>query len=106
MAQRREPWRREEHGEWKTGNRQWKTGQLTGPPFPVFHRFCRPAAQLVVEVDGDSHAQQTDYDAERTQWLNQQRGYRVLRFTNDEVHQNIDAVVEAIAAALHPEAGG
>jgi very-short-patch-repair endonuclease len=43
--------------------------------------FC-PAAKLVIEVDGDSHAEQAEYDCERTQWLNQQKGYRVLRVAN------------------------
>ncbi|HEX7424315.1 MAG TPA: DUF559 domain-containing protein [Terriglobales bacterium] len=61
--------------------------------------FC-PAAKLVIEVDGDSHAEQTDYDAERTRWLNQHKGYTVLRFTNAEVHRNLTAVLDVIVAAL------
>ncbi|MFI5395862.1 MAG: endonuclease domain-containing protein [Candidatus Binatia bacterium] len=61
--------------------------------------FC-PAAKLVIEVDGDTHAEQTDYDAERTRWLNEQKGHTVLRFTNDDVHRNLAAVLDAIAAAL------
>ncbi|HEX7407891.1 MAG TPA: DUF559 domain-containing protein [Candidatus Binatia bacterium] len=61
--------------------------------------FC-PAAKLVIEVDGDTHAEQTDYDAERTRWLNQQKGYTVLRFTNGDVHRNLTAVLDAIVAAL------
>jgi very-short-patch-repair endonuclease len=55
---------------------------------------------LVVEVDGDSHATQADYDAARTEWLDEQKHYRVLRFTNREVRQNIDAVLDAILQAL------
>ena len=61
--------------------------------------FC-PASKLVIEVDGDSHAEQPEYDAERTRWLEQQKRYRVIRFTNEEVHRNIEAVVDAITAAL------
>ncbi len=61
--------------------------------------FC-PAAKLVIEVDGDTHAEQTDYDAERTRWLNEQKGYGVLRFSNDDVHSNLPAVLDAIVAAL------
>ena len=61
--------------------------------------FCA-RAKLVVEVDGDSHVTQADYDAARTQWLNEQKHYRVLRFTNDEVHHRIEAVLEAILEAL------
>ena len=65
-----------------------------------FVDFACHQARLVIEVDGDSHAQHTDYDAERTQWLNQQRGYRVLRFWNDEILQNTAAVVKRIAEGL------
>jgi very-short-patch-repair endonuclease len=61
--------------------------------------FCaRP--KLVIEIDGDVHALQQQYDAERTQWLNAQRHYRVMRFTNDDVLHNIDSVLDAIAAAV------
>jgi very-short-patch-repair endonuclease len=62
--------------------------------------FCA-AAKLVIEVDGDSHCDRAEYDAERTCWLNEQKKYRVLRFTNDAVHENIEAVLEKIWAALN-----
>ena len=62
--------------------------------------FYCPAARVVVEVDGDVHARQVEYDAERTRWLERERGCRVLRFTNDEVRDQLDAVVEAILAVL------
>ncbi len=61
--------------------------------------FCAKS-KLVIEVDGDSHAEQMEYDTVRTQWLNEQHNYRVLRFTNREVLTNIEAVVEAIRMAL------
>ncbi len=61
--------------------------------------FCAKS-KLVIEVDGDSHAEQLEYDAARTQWLNEQHYYRVLRFTNRDVLTNTAAVVEAIRAAL------
>ena len=61
--------------------------------------FCA-TAKLVIEIDGDVHALQQEYDAERTQWLNAQHRYRVIRFTNDDVLHNIEAVLEAIAVAL------
>ena len=54
----------------------------------------------MIEVDGDSHAEQMEYDAARTQWLNEQHHYRVLRFTNREVLTNIEAVIAAIRAML------
>lgn len=55
--------------------------------------------KLIVEVDGGQHAEQLDYDAARTAWLEAQ-GYRVLRFWNNEVLQNIEGVVTVIRAAL------
>jgi len=61
--------------------------------------FCAKA-KLVVEVDGDSHADQVEYDEERTKWLNEQKRYRAIRFTNREVRENIEAVVEKIREEL------
>ena len=55
--------------------------------------------RLVIEIDGDSHAGQADYDAARTAWLREQ-GYTVIRFTNREVDQQIDALLEAIAREI------
>ena len=60
---------------------------------------CRTPKMLVVEVDGDTHALQPAYDEQRTGFL-QNKGYRVLRFTNREVGTNLDGVLTAIAAAL------
>ena len=61
--------------------------------------FCA-AAKLVIEVDGDSHCDRAEHDAERTRWLNEQRDYRVLRFTNQAVYESIEAVLGQIRAAL------
>jgi very-short-patch-repair endonuclease len=54
---------------------------------------------LVIEVDGDTHAVQGAYDAHRTALL-ESRGYRVLRFTNQDVATNLDAVLMTIGEAL------
>ena len=64
-------------------------------PFIVdfYCAFCR----LVVEIDGDDHAQRMERDAARTDWLNQ-HCYRVIRFSNQDVARNLDAVLEAILA--------
>jgi len=56
--------------------------------------------KMVIEVDGGSHLEQQEYDKERTRWLEEEKGYRVIRFTNDDVFQNIHAVVEAIRDAV------
>ena len=56
--------------------------------------FCHECA-LVIEVDGDSHVSQVEYDHARAEWLND-RGYHVVRFTNQEVERQLPAVLEVI----------
>lgn len=58
--------------------------------------FC-PEAKLIIEVDGGQHV--TDSSA-RTRWL-EGRGYRVIRFWNNDVLQNTDGVVTRIREMLH-----
>jgi very-short-patch-repair endonuclease len=53
---------------------------------------------LVVEVDGEQHAESA-YDASRDSWLAAE-GLRVLRVYNQEVTGNLDGVREAILEAL------
>jgi very-short-patch-repair endonuclease len=62
---------------------------------------CLPA-RLVIEVDGQSHDLTVDSDERRTLWLEGQ-GFRVLRFTNDQVRYHLPDVVDTIAAALPGE---
>jgi very-short-patch-repair endonuclease len=57
--------------------------------------FYCASRRLVIEVDGDSHAEQVAYDSARSEWLGG-RGYRVVRFSNREVDRELDAVLEAI----------
>jgi very-short-patch-repair endonuclease len=59
--------------------------------------YCHEA-RLVVELDGESHAFQEEYDAARTEWLEAQ-GLRVLRFPNQVVMKNMESVLEAILMA-------
>jgi very-short-patch-repair endonuclease len=53
---------------------------------------------LVVELDGGRHAASEASDDRRTAWL-ESRGWRVIRFWNNEVNENLDGVLQAIAAA-------
>ena len=57
--------------------------------------------RLVIEVDGGYHfiGQQMVSDAERTSYLNQ-KGFDVLRFTNEEVLGNIDGVLNSIKSVI------
>ena len=54
---------------------------------------------LAVEVDGGQHADRHQEDALRTRTLTD-AGFKVLRFWNSEVMQDIDAVKESIWLAL------
>ena len=55
--------------------------------------------KLIIEVDGEIHTTQQEYDEGRTYELNE-LGYKVIRFTNDEVLNNIDFVLQKINDAL------
>jgi len=57
---------------------------------------------LVLEIDGGQHSERAASDAERTAWL-EARGFRVLRFWNNQVLNEIEAVKEAILLALDSE---
>jgi very-short-patch-repair endonuclease len=56
--------------------------------------YCALAA-LVVELDGDSHADSEEYDTIRT-GLFVERGLKVLRFWNAEVFEDSESVAETI----------
>jgi very-short-patch-repair endonuclease len=66
--------------------------------------YCH-AAGLVVEVDGDIHLEQQEYDRERDKHLSA-RGLRVLRFYNTDVNKDIEAVLEVILKACREEDAG
>ncbi len=59
-------------------------------------------AKLIVELDGGQHAVNSVADDERTAWLEGQ-GFRVLRFWNNDVLDNIEGVVERILMGLSGE---
>src|SRR5215470_9768766 len=62
--------------------------------------FVSHSCRLVVEVDGESHDFQSsvNYDSRRDAWL-ASHGYRVLRFTNQEVVKSLEGVVVTISQA-------
>ena len=57
--------------------------------------FCAPRKKLIIELDGSQHLEQEEYDEERTAYL-KSKGYRVLRFWNNDVTNNIDSVLTVI----------
>jgi len=66
--------------------------------------FCAPRKKLIIELDGSQHLEQKEYDEERTKYL-EARGYRVLRFWNNDVLNNTEAVVKVIWSVLDEEKG-
>jgi very-short-patch-repair endonuclease len=56
------------------------------------------AKGLIIELDGGQHNGRTK-DEERTAWL-ESRGYKVLRFWNNDVLKNREAVLTTILLAL------
>jgi len=63
--------------------------------------YCH-AARLVIEVDGEIHQQQAEYDAERSKVLSA-RGVRLLRIRNVEVRQNLNNILVRISKACCEE---
>ncbi|MGE0019418.1 MAG: endonuclease domain-containing protein [Draconibacterium sp.] len=60
--------------------------------------YCH-AARLVVELDGEIHRTQKDYDAARTEEMNNFE-VEVIRFKNEEVFTQIDSVVLKITETV------
>jgi len=61
--------------------------------------FCSVSRRLVIELDGESHYTQSRYDARRSAWL-RRKGYRILRFTNYELGEELTGVLATIARAV------
>jgi len=62
--------------------------------------FCAPRQKLIIELDGSQHLEQKEYDEERTKYL-EARGYRVLRFWNNDITNDTDEVLKVILSALN-----
>ena len=60
--------------------------------------FYCPLAKLVIEVDGSVHDDQEEYDREREEII-ENLGYQVLRFRNDQIEREIEAVLAGIYGA-------
>ena len=60
--------------------------------------FCA-RAKLIVELDGGWHASQAEYDDSRTAHL-EELGHTVIRFANEQVIRDADAVLDKISRVL------
>ena len=86
--------------------RQLRARRLMGYKFrrqvvikPYIVDFLCLEARLIIEADGGQHSNQVVYDARRTARL-EGMGYRVMRFWNHEVMQELQVVLEQIRTAL------
>lgn len=80
--------------------------QLSGARFnrqvpigPFICDFVARTPKLIIELDGGQHAVRTVEDERRTRFL-ESRGYRVLRFWNNDVLENVGGVLSVIQASL------
>ena len=62
--------------------------------------YCHKA-KLIIEVDGDIHSlnENRDYDVRRENDL-KEIGYRVMRFTNQQILNSMDEVIITIKSSL------
>ncbi|HEY3304491.1 MAG TPA: DUF559 domain-containing protein [Candidatus Binatia bacterium] len=106
--------RRLRRDQTETERRLWarlRARQLRGAKFRRQHPigrfiadFCCLEYGLVIELDGGQHAMRAEVDQRRSAFLGR-RGFRVLRFWDNQVLEDIDAVLEKIVEALrdpHP----
>jgi len=61
--------------------------------------FYLPSARLIIEIDGSWHRDRRALDARRDRRL-VRAGYRVVRFTNRQVLDQLGAVLDVVRAAL------
>jgi very-short-patch-repair endonuclease len=61
--------------------------------------FVSIKKKLIIELDGSQHLEQAEYDVERSRYLESQ-GYKVVRFWNNDVLNDINGVIRVIEFAL------
>ena len=75
---------------------KFRRQQPIGPYIVDF--ACMPK-KLLIELDGGQHAEQHTYDKKRDEFL-RGKGYKILRFWNNDVFENCFGVLESIRAAV------
>ena len=61
--------------------------------------FLCKQSKLILELDGGIHDDQREHDQEREEYL-QERGYRILRFRNEELYKDLEVVLKRIEEEL------
>ncbi len=72
------------------------------PIGPFIVDFLCQEAWLIVELDGGQHALQLEEDRSRTAYL-EKRGFRVVRFWNNQVLSEIESVLTVILGLLEAD---
>ena len=75
---------------------KFRRQQPIGPYIVDF--ACMPK-KLLIELDGGQHAEQHTYDKKRDEFL-REKGYKILRFWNNDVFENCFGVLESIRATV------
>ena len=65
--------------------------------------FASCSHRLIIEIDGPYHDGRNAYDDDRSQFL-QNKGFTILRFTNDDVYEHLDKVKSTILSILQQTA--
>jgi len=65
--------------------------------------FCCEEKRLIIEIDGKIHdePENKEYDNIRSEYL-ELKGYKIIRFRNDEIKENLKTVVKKIIEYLTP----
>ena len=69
------------------------------PIGPYIVDFVCLEKKLVIEVDGGQHAGQMESDSKRSDYL-KEKGYRVMRFWNNEVLKETESVLTVVLSTL------
>ena len=65
--------------------------------------FYCPELRLAIELDGEIHNQQIEYDRARTLELMEKHGIKVLRYENRLVFEHLGSILSDISAELHKQ---
>ena len=91
-----------ERPPWQSLRRGQFAGRIFHRQYPLgryFVDFVCFEPPLVIEVDGNQHAERAGYDRVRDRWL-VEHGFRVMRFSDREVLTELHGVTSAIWSAV------
>ncbi len=95
---------------------EWKMRNLALRKDATWYRFLRQKPlwnyiidfycdklKLWIEIDGDSHNRQGEYDEQRTEYL-KKLWIKVIRYTNNQVYYQLDGVLIDLAREIEERA--